>query len=159
MIQSLDKYCVAKLDALQQQSAFMVVRVEHSSLKMGDELVRLHLNLKQGFFFSLQSKAMCHCRACKCVQDQGAFRRICIIHCTLIMDQFPLLLCQIVSLHSVLRPLRKILHFCLQSALNYRDIAPVSIFIHGSASIYKIHMLCSYYLLKCARCCLQHRIE
>lgn len=59
---------------------------------MGDEPVRLHLNLRQGFFFLLflyTVKLYVIVVYASVYESRGAFRRICIIHCTLIMDQSP----------------------------------------------------------------------
>lgn len=145
----------------------------------------LHLNLRQGFFlfffFFLYTVKLCAIVVYVSVyESRGAFRRICIIHCTLIMDQFLsvpdlwwtsrvalreyasgywitkkiyVFMCKtriytcthsdmntwmhmlhLFGLQSVLRPLRNIIHYCQQTALHYRVIVTVSIFIDCCAS-------------------------
>lgn len=101
------------MTVLQQQfKAVMVVRVEHYSLKMGDEPVRLHLNLRQGFFLlslsssfrSLHSKAMRHRSVCKCVRVQRSFQED--LYYSLYLDNGPgpFFLCQTCGAQAVVAP-------------------------------------------------------
>lgn len=58
-----------------------------------------------GIFFLYKVKLCAIVEYVSVYKSRGAFRGICIIHCTLIMDQFLLFLCQTVSLNVSLTPL------------------------------------------------------
>lgn len=128
-------------------------------------------------FFSLQSKVMCHCMVCKCVQVLRSFQEDLYYSLYLDNGSVPPLsvsdsLTQCQS-HSILYWdhwgtffIIVCSHHCIIGILLQSASLSIALFLYTQSLMCRnsqldavIYMLCSYYLLKCASCCLQHRIE
>lgn len=183
-------YCVAELDGCSKSSDCcnnnLLSWLSELSIRLWKWEMSLTPSKPQArifsffFFFLYTVKLYAIVVYVSVYESRGAFRRICIIHCTLIMDQFLsvpdlwwtsrvalreyasgywitkkiyVFMCKtriytcthsdmntwmhmlhLFGLQSVLRPLRNIIHYCRQTALHYRVIVTVSIFIDCCAS-------------------------